>query len=622
MFSPLWKRFSEANFAFLFGKSLARESGITKSGCHAAHNVTTVSNTLSLGRDTANQPDRVVLMAFIKMTAGTGDDRGSDVAHEMDDWQKSSAGTAVPNGEPVLASRHRVYQTSADRTVGHAGTTTSNLSARLLQDHAARLTVTRPTATERSRLYAVLPTGLLTAAPHILQARLSETHDIYGQEIIESGVSGRALTAVARHCRSLKEPGTLRRILEALGGVIADLEMRGTLPDGLDICEAGDIDADWRYLGARNGVINLMTGRLLDPVEARWHRVSAMVPDEYDPDARHPLVDIVMPLHPDSDEQRWWHRYRGWALTHPVHRDLVAMGTPPNTGKTALRNCDNASMGDYVVTVGKSAWAQPRGYSATSTAHNGELTRMCTPARLAYSSELAPPLNTQVLNEITGGDRGTRARDVREKSVELRRPPHLIVQFNTGKGEMPVLPIGGKTESERALHDRTMCLPMPVIPHEKRDGRLLDIASYDKIFRQAWVARSVEQCRALLDSPDNCPTPPQGCVTMKEALARQAHAALPRWQTELVPRLFRPRESGDPSDVTVADSYTAYRRYRSFHETDGDGPVVSQSTFSTELKRHYGSSRRSKVRRAVEDQHVSRYVDAWLWPEWINAPDR
>ena len=183
------------------------------------------------------------------------------------------------------------------------------------------------------------------------------------------------------------------------------------------------------------------------------------------------------------------------------------------------------SLKAYVVTVGASAWMKPRGYSAGPATHNGQLTRMRAPVRLAYSAELAPPLNSELLNKMTGGDEGTWARDVGEKAIELRRPPHLVFQFNTGPNQALVLPIGGQTAAEVALRDRTFCLPMPVIPPEQRDDRLLDIARTDKRFRQAWVARTVQQCIAVWNSTDNQPTPPEGCTTMKDELARQARAA-------------------------------------------------------------------------------------------------
>ena len=55
-----------------------------------------------------------------------------------------------------------------------------------------------PTAKEHAGLYAVLSTGVLTDAEHVLQAMLSETYDIYGREIMASGKVGRELSAMAQ----------------------------------------------------------------------------------------------------------------------------------------------------------------------------------------------------------------------------------------------------------------------------------------------------------------------------------------------------------------------------------------------------------------------------------------
>ena len=550
-------------------------------------------------------------------TEKTGSALAINAAYGGEDSGLASRGFAPSS----TAERPRVYQATYDRTIGFGGITTANLCCRLLQDHADRLTVTRPTAKEPARLYAALSTGLLADAAHVLQALLSESHDIYGREIIASGIDGRELIAVAKHCRSLKEPRALASILQALGGVITDLDRRGALPPDLDVCNGTDIDANWRYMGAPNGVIDLATGLLLDRAEARHHRVSASVTDDYDPNARHTLVDLIMPPEPPSQEHAWLYRYRGWVFTHPVHRDLLAMGTPPNAGKTTVRNADVRSLGEYAITVGASAWVKSRGYSAGPASHNGQLTRMRTPARIAYSAELAPPLNTELLNELTGGDEGSWARDVREKAIELRRPPHLVFQFNIGPDQAPVLPIGGATSAEVALRDRALCLPMPAIPMARRDGRLLDIALTDKVFRQAWVARTVEQCVSVWNSSDNRPMPPDGCTTMKEELARQARAALPQWQTDLIPAVFSASNAGESPGVTIADSYTAYRKYLDWNESDGDGVPMPQGSFTTALKAHYGEpARRGKVTRAEDDARRSRYADAWIWPNLINDP--
>ena len=112
---------------------------------------------------------------------------------------------------------------------------------------------------------------------------------------------------------------------------------------------------------------------------------------------------------------------------------------------------------------------------------------------------------------------------------------------------------------------------------------------------------------------------------MKEELDRQARAALPTWEKELLPQLFRPRGPRDSATVSAtvsaADSYTAYRAYMAFHEADGGGAFVSKTKFTMELKRHYGSNTvRGKIRRAADDPKDG-LIDAWIWPHLVNNPE-
>ena len=97
-----------------------------------------------------------------------------------------------------------------------------------------------------------------------------------------------------------KEKFKYWQVLQTPAGVSSSIKMCGIayeamlearcVPDGLTVAQSTLMDTR-HYLGAANGVVDLTTGGLLTGAEARTKLVSMMLPDAYDPDAQHDLVD-------------------------------------------------------------------------------------------------------------------------------------------------------------------------------------------------------------------------------------------------------------------------------------------------------------------------------------------
>ena len=143
--------------------------------------------------------------------------------------------------------------------------------------------------------------------------------------------------------------------------------------------------------------------------------------------------------------------------------------------------------------------------------------------------------NAPLLNLVTGGERSFLARGIKEKEIRVRATAHLVMQANLPEGGEPEIQFGvaGRSDANAAaaLRERMYLLPMPRIPQEQRNPAYLSISADGKAgsqeFRQAWVARTVRQCMAMVDQPW-----PARLESQAEALADLQHRETDAWLTE------------------------------------------------------------------------------------------
>ena len=129
-------------------------------------------------------------------------------------------------------------------------------------------------------------TGLWRAAGDTWARWMVEIADEMIADVIRSGLSGKALTAAIAHVHRLKRPGMVDQVRPMLRAMLRYLRDRGERCAAVTECKADEIDADTRYIGARNGVVDLHAGQLLPAAKGRRHRVTMQVPVAFDPDAR------------------------------------------------------------------------------------------------------------------------------------------------------------------------------------------------------------------------------------------------------------------------------------------------------------------------------------------------
>ncbi len=574
-----------------------------------------------LSRIHSAQPARLILAQPIGDPGSKAD--AADITHdEVIDHLLHTVATAsdFTQGDTLPMASHaspnlpepKEGTGSADRTISNETTTTAHMCARLLQDHPERLVAVRPQDSDTcpidARLLYVTDSGRLSTSDSSIRDLLHQSADKYAVEINRSNLRTTQIALSHKAARSMREPETLYKILKVLGGVIHELERTNQLPKLLTVCGHEELGADWTVLGAPNGVIDLYSGRLMRPDLALTKLVTGCISDDYEPTAQHPMLDQLLPLQPKDEMMQWYNHYLGWSISHHVNKDIVAIGSPTDSGKTSLLNADVRSMGSYVTKAPAETFIKPKGYAANPSAHNDGKAKLDAPARRTFIEELARPFNAELANELSGGGIDQDYRIVGEKRHPYRSVAHMVFMYNTKEYEDTLMPLDGSSVGD-ALDRRLYTCLMSPIPRNRQNSELLDIAE-DGSFRQAYVARIVELAKRCLAGHDHNPEPPPGCPTMRENKAMLARQAEPPVQRDFIPNLFVQRRNDDPEG---ADSYTAYQLYLEWHKDEGElGPPLSKTAFTQMLKQHYGgpSHRGKKIVPGVRNT-----TNSWFWPD-------
>ena len=498
---------------------------------------------------------------------------------------------------------------SADRTICNATTTTAHMCARMIQDHEHHLVAVRPQDSGAlhvdARLLFVTPSGRLSDSQSSIRDLLHQSADLYAVEINRSELKPNQLSLSHKAARAMREPETIYKIFKVLGGVIHELERTRQLPAGLTVCNREQLDADWTVLGAPNGVIDLHSGELMPAHLARLKLVTGSTTDDYEPNAQHPMIDQVLPLSPLDEMMQWYNRYLGWSITHHVNKDIVAMGSPHDAGKTTLLNADVRSMGSYVTKATADTFLKPRGYAANPSAHNDGKAKLDSPARRTFIEELASPFNTEMANELSGGGIDQDYRAVGEKRRPYVRVSHMVFVYNIKEGDQTLMPMDGTSVGD-ALERRLYAFPLPQIPQTSQNPAMLEVAN-DRLFRQAYVARMVQLAKACLTGPDHTPAPPPGCRTMQENKQMLSSQAKPAVERDFIPNIFVPRQD---DEQPAADSHTAYQLYLEWRKDEGEtGRPITKTEFTQKLKERLGTARRGKK----NVQGKQRPFNTWYW---------
>lgn len=312
-------------------------------------------------------------------------------------------------------------------------------------------------------------------------------------EVAGSGLTGRALTSAVAQIQRLKRPGMVDQVRPMLRGMLRNIRRAGEPVYDVTECHVYDLNADTRYIGAANGVVDLHGGKLLSPEQGRRHLVTLQAPVAFDPDADDPYVDRLF-AHLGDDAVRWWWRVLGFHLMGaPSRRFYVAVG-PPAGGKSTLANALCGTLGPYAARPADDALeARPGGSAGLSP----ELEAFTLPRRWAVIDEAPRMKIAAPLLKRLSGDAETTYRRLHEQLRTVPVTATVLVICNPGS--VPRLRL-----QDEAMADRLRELPYAAVPTP--DPTFKERVQTDR-FRRSFLARLVASAAAETPrEPPNAPT--------------------------------------------------------------------------------------------------------------------
>ena len=270
----------------------------------------------------------------------------------------------------------------------------------------------------------------------------------------------------ADHANQMRGKLAFNSIRGMMAGVVDDLQERDLLPPGAVVTTNDQIDADLTCIGTPGGVLDLTTGHILPHDEARKRLVRSITPVEYDTDARHPMVDqILPPIGPEMARNLMqWYRAAilGYVLTHAPGREFMWEICPASSGKSTFVNTVQRALGkSYVRTFRRDALRPDR--FASSSSHSGDLRHLAKPVRFAFVREIQGQLDSEIVKAASGGD-DLGMRRIRAEDEEIGITAHLWFMGNPRLRNGPQLDIADDDENSVAIMDRAKVLYRDPVP--------------------------------------------------------------------------------------------------------------------------------------------------------------
>lgn len=314
----------------------------------------------------------------------------------------------------------------------------------------------------------------------------------------------KTVSGMVRAIRSIKSPRQVDTVCHSFGAALDRHRALGLEPL-IRQCRPADMDADLRYLGVLNGVVDLHTARLLPAEEAATALVTIYAPVPYHPEILYPAADWFL-SHLSPRERGWWLDILGFAL-RGVAKRLYGCLAPPDAGKTSAINLLRATLGPYVAspTVG----ALDAKVLHDASGHTPGMFAWLAPVRITIVDEVKErELSAPLVKDLTGGGWFT-ARDTYKQKVTKRATGTTFMFANDVAGEQPLPQLRTDDPGMKARYRE---LPFPVIPKEQQDPAMRDEWPYD-VERQAQLLTLLVQ-RAAMN-----PTEPADIPQVRDATA-------------------------------------------------------------------------------------------------------
>ena len=436
------------------------------------------------------------LNPYLQAAANADDAAAARVRHivkDPRDWQPlvdpfnglvDGARITVPPA-PRRSSSGGNGKSAAARDDDYSATSLRN-AEKLLLAHPDRLLVVTDSQDALSDLYVLGENGVWQRGDVTLREWMGEMADeLKIKAVIHDQLDGRELSAVLQRIRRLAEPETLKPIREQAATALRRLINRGDLqPGDVTTCLNTDLDADLRYLGALNGVVDLHTGKRLPPAEGRLHLVTWQTPVAFDPMVIHKDVDRLFG-HLPVELRIWWWAVLGYHLLGSPSRRFYVVEGPKGGGKSTLANALEAVLGPYASRPQDTALEAPRASAGLSP----EIEKLTSPRRLALFVELTIiKVSSPQVKRFCGDDAQTLRKPYKDE-ITARLTATMLLFCNPGS--VPHLRL-----QDEAMADRLCVLPYPSIPESDRDPLFTRRVQTDEGFKRAFLARLVASAAA------------------------------------------------------------------------------------------------------------------------------
>ena len=275
-----------------------------------------------------------------------------------------------------------------------------------------------------------------------------------------------------------QSPKGLSDALQSCGGALRQLCDDGDAASAaVWSVDSAELDRDVRYVGAPNGVVDLLDGSLLTGAEARGKLVTRSLPDPFVPDATHPLIDRLLE-HQNAEESEWLLTGLGLALRGQLGTRVLVIWGPTGGGKSTLVSALAAAFGGYAASLNADTFVDPTQRRAGAATPSLDKLRG---RRLGYSSEAATlSTDREWLKRLTGGE-PLSSRDLYQShGADFVNRAALLLTANDPPR------IGAH---DPAIQRRLHVAHWRAIPAEVRDdGDALETVQSDPAARQAMIA--------------------------------------------------------------------------------------------------------------------------------------
>ena len=302
--------------------------------------------------------------------------------------------------------------------------------------------------------------------------------------------------SLVRAIRNIKTPDNVSKVCRSFGAAVDNLRRRG-LTSCIHECTPGDLDADLRYMGVANGVVDLHEARLMTADEATSARVTVAATVPYDPD-RYPTADWFL-SHLPPQYREWWLDTLGFSL-RGIAKRLYGCLAPPDSGKTTAINLLRRTLGAYVSSPTPGALDARVRYEASG--HTPGLFAWLSPVRITIVDEVKErELSAPLVKDLTGGGWFT-ARDTYQTKVTKRATGTTYMFANDSAGEQPLPQL--RTD-DPGMNARYRELPFPPIPKAHQVENMRDKWPDDPERRAQLLTLLVQRAAANPQEPEDIP---------------------------------------------------------------------------------------------------------------------